>query len=96
MIVKQFKLTAAGKCPICRVSLSLSIARHGQCVAELDDMLRRGEAELLNWTDPLPAAFASLRGALFVQLARTEVLINSLGECSDYPGASGREDETVY
>jgi hypothetical protein len=96
MIVKEFKLTPLGKCPICRVSVSLvmSIATHRQCVAELDDLIRRGEAELLNWTDPLPAAFHMLRPAIFVQLERNEVLINSLGNCADDDWR--REDEAVY
>lgn len=97
MIVKEFKIVSGGKCPICRAPVNMDI--HGVCVVELDDMLRRGVAELLNWTDPLPGQFVKLRRALFVQLERNEVLINSLGDCADYPRRSsyiGREDETIY
>lgn len=93
MIVKEFKIVSGGKCPICRAPVNMDI--HGVCVVELDDMLRRGSAELLNWTDPLPGQFAKLRTALLVQISRNDVLINSLGNCDDFPRPR-REDETVY
>ena len=94
MMVKEFKITASGKCPICRAPVTMNI--HAMCVIELDDMIRRGEAELINWTDPLPETFQALRKALYVQADRSEVLINSLGDVSDIPRHHGREDETVY
>jgi hypothetical protein len=74
-MIKLFKITPGGRCPICRAPVTMRL--HALCVLQLDDMIRRGEAELLNWTDPLPGQFTALRSALYFQLARTEVVLET-------------------
>lgn len=88
-MVKEFKIVSGGKCPVCRAPINMDV--HTICVGELGGMIRRGEAELINWTDPLPGQFRGLRKAIFVQLENSQVYL-------DQPGyrSRGREDETVY
>jgi len=92
VIVKEFKIVSGGKCPVCRAPVNMDV--HSICVVDLDDMIRRGEAELVNWTDPLPGQFRGLRKAIFVQLARGDVYVDQPGHRTR--NHSDREDETVY